>query len=147
MILLGPEFIGGLPIKKLGSPGPTVMNSIDLSFTPAERRRLKRAGKALGHHKENAMTRISIFCAVSSVLVVLAMTANSAGAATLIIHTQSPTVNVPPSKVIVHTQPPRGPGLYAPLAPVVRPYDAGHRLPRGGRQMQVNPNAITLPPR
>jgi hypothetical protein len=41
-----------MPIKELSSLGPTDVNSIDLSFALSERRRLKRAGKALGRHSE-----------------------------------------------------------------------------------------------
>ena len=83
------------------------------------------------------MMRISTFCVLSGALAAFAMFADSASAGPLTVRTTTSTVNVhtPAPKVTVPT--------------IVRPYDAGHRLQRGSQtmRMQVNPNAITLPPR
>jgi hypothetical protein len=51
------------------------------------------------------MTRISTFCALSSTLAVIALSANGASAATITVHTTVPRVivHVPQPKVIVHT--------------------------------------------
>jgi hypothetical protein len=55
--------------------------------------------------KESTMTRISMFCVLSSTLAVIALSANGASAVNITVHTTVPRVivHVPQPKVTVHT--------------------------------------------